>query len=129
MYVIDSHGVILHVENPFHLVLPKHQSPHRYMVHIGCLKFAAERNIVPNRNAVPKKAHQEKPLEGARKWASPRLQVTSRLLVAQVSKNIGDAIGRAVARASTAGLSLRSEKPGSIEQPRPLDHPERRKDI
>ena len=29
--------------------------------HIGCLKFAAERNIVPNGNAVPKQAHQEKP--------------------------------------------------------------------
>ena len=30
--------------------------------HIGCLKFAAKRNIVPKENAVPKQAHQEKPV-------------------------------------------------------------------
>ena len=30
--------------------------------HIGCLKFAAERNIVPKGNAVPKQVHQERPL-------------------------------------------------------------------
>jgi len=63
MYLIDSHDAILHVENPYHLVLPKHQSPSpQQWFHIGCLKFAAERNIVPKGNAVPKQAHQEKPV-------------------------------------------------------------------
>jgi hypothetical protein len=37
-----------------HLFLPKHQTLTVAMVHIGYLKFATERNIVPKGNAVPR---------------------------------------------------------------------------
>jgi hypothetical protein len=59
MYVIDTHDVILHGENP--IICPKHQTLTVAMVHIGYLKFATERNIVPNGNAVPKTGPRKSP--------------------------------------------------------------------
>jgi hypothetical protein len=61
MYVIDTHDVILHGENPIICFSPNTNPLTVAMVHTGYLKFATERNIVPKGKRGSKNRPKKKP--------------------------------------------------------------------